>query len=75
MLDLLWQSVTWAWNQMEELRTREEEIEDLGQEEEKHGLGEVALNGHRRKCHAGEVAEGVARERSRRVPRYQHSLR
>ena len=64
----LWQSVSWAWDQSEELRCRVDKVEDLGDEEEEHGLAEVAEDGDHRKCHASKVAVRVTNKHSGGVP-------
>jgi hypothetical protein len=58
----LWQPMSRACNETEELRARQDEVEDLGDEEEQERLGEVGDDGDTGKGHAGEVAERVARE-------------
>ena len=50
------------------LRTGVEEVDNLGEEEEEEGLGEVPEDRHHRQRHPGEVAEGVAGEHAARVP-------
>ena len=42
------------------LRCTVEKVDNLRDEEEEEGLGEVAENGNHGKRHAGEVAEGVS---------------
>lgn len=57
-----------AMDQVEQLRTRQEEVEDLGDEKEDERLRKMALNGDCREGHAGEIAECVARKRSCGIP-------
>ena len=45
--------MSWAGYESEELRSGVEEVEDLGDEKQQHGLAEVAEDGDHRKCHAG----------------------
>ena len=47
--------MSWAGDQSEELRDGIYKVEDLGDEEEEHGLAEVAEDGDHRKCHASKV--------------------
>ncbi|RFU29736.1 hypothetical protein B7463_g6615, partial [Scytalidium lignicola] len=47
---------------------RSEEVEELRDEKEEEGLGEVALDSYDGEDHAGEVAVGVADEDARGVP-------
>ena len=51
MVHSLWQSVSWAGDQSEQLRDRVHKVEDLGDEEEEHGLAEVAEDGNHCKRH------------------------
>jgi len=60
--------VSWAGYESEELWSGVEEVKDLGDEEQQHGLAEVAEDGDHRKCHASEVAVGVTDKHSGRVP-------
>ena len=64
----LWQSVSWAWDQSEELWCGVDKVEDLRDEEEEHGLAEVAEDGNHRKCHASKVAVCVTNKHSGGVP-------
>ena len=71
------ETVTRTGDDAEELREREEEVEELGKEEEKQRLGEVTKDAHlsvttlshthRSEGDAGGVGEGVADEAARRV--------
>lgn len=53
---------------LEQLRHRVQEVEDLGHKEQQEGLGEVAENTNNRKDHAGEVAVGVSNKTFCRAP-------
>ena len=67
-LNSLWQSVLWAWDQSEELWCGVDKVEDLGDEEEEHGLAEVAEDGNHRKRHASKVAVRVTNKHSGGIP-------
>ena len=60
--------MSWAGDQSEELRGGVYKVEDLGDEEEEHGLAEVAEDGDHCKCHASKVAVGVTNKHSGGVP-------
>ena len=60
--------MSWAGDQSEELRDGIYKVEDLGDEEEEHGLAEVAEDGDHRKCHASKVAVGVTNKHSGGIP-------
>ena len=64
----LGQSVSRAWDQSEELWCGVDKVEDLGDEEEEHGLAEVAEDGDHCKRHASEVAVCVTNEHSGGIP-------
>lgn len=49
-------------HELEELREGDEEIRNLGEEEEAEGFGEVPVHSNYGKSHAGEIAEGIADE-------------
>jgi hypothetical protein len=66
--DSLWNSMSRTWYESKQLRTTEQKVEDLGDEEEKKRFGVVALDGDDGERHAGEVAESVSGERSSGVP-------
>ena len=68
MVHSLWQSVSWAGDQPEELRDGVHKVEDLGDEEEEHGLAEVAEDGDHCKRHASKVAVCVTNKHSGGVP-------
>lgn len=72
--DLLWETVTWTFNKTKELWARQHKVEYLGEEEQDHRLWKVALNRNGRECHAGEVAQSVARESFGRVPDNEHVM-
>jgi hypothetical protein len=57
-----------AGNEAEQLRDREDEVEDLRDKKEEERLWEVGDDSDARESHAGEVAERVAGEGSRWVP-------
>ncbi len=52
--------MTRAWDKVEELRARIEEVKNLRDEEEKHGFAEVTEYSHYRKGHSCEIAVGVS---------------
>lgn len=58
--------------QPEKLRTREQEVEYLRDEEQQERLGEVGLDADHRKRHARDVAERIAGKRARGIPTYPH---
>ena len=58
----------WAGDQSEELWGGIYKVEDLGDEEEEHGLAEVAEDGDHRKCHASKVAVCVTNKHSGGIP-------
>ena len=62
------EAVTWAGDETENLGRGVEEVEDLGDEEEAQGLGEVTEDADDGKDHAGEVAVGVADKDTGRIP-------
>lgn len=62
------QAVAGAGDELEELRRAVEEVQDLGQQQQHEGLGEVAQDADGGEHHAREVAVGVADEDARRVP-------
>lgn len=49
-------------DELEKLREGDEEIRDLGEEEEAEGFGEVPVHPNNGKGHAGEITEGVTDE-------------
>lgn len=55
----LGQTMAGTGNEVEQLREGVEKVEDLGDEEEEEGLGEVPEDGHHGEGHPTEVAEGV----------------
>lgn len=67
-MNSLWQAMPGARDKTEQLRAREDKVEDLRHEEEDHGLGEMSLDGNGRESHTGEIAERVAGERAGGVP-------
>lgn len=58
----------WAWDDTEELRAREEEVEDLRDEEEEDRLAEMPEYAHDRESHSAEVAERVSNECTGGIP-------
>lgn len=60
--------MAWAGNEAEDLGTRVEEVEELGDEQEAERLGEVAEDADDGEDHAGEVAVGVANKDLCRIP-------
>ena len=56
------QTVSWAPDDPEQLGERENEVEDLRNEEEKHRLAKVPKNANNCKSHPGEVAVRVPDE-------------
>lgn len=57
-----------AWDDVEKLRQRVEEVGHLRDEEEKHRLAEVPKDAHHGKGHASKVAEGVSHKHTGGVP-------
>ena len=55
-------------NNMEELGSRVDKVEDLRDEQKQQGLAEMAENCNDHKDHAGKVAVCVADEYTRRIP-------
>ena len=55
-------------DEAEQLRARQDEVEDLRKEEEQERLGEVRLNADDGESHAGEIAERIAWECACGVP-------
>jgi DNA-binding protein H-NS len=55
-------------HETEELRTREQEVENLRDEEQQERLREVSLNTDHGERHAGHIAKSVSGECSCRVP-------
>jgi len=49
-------------DQLEKLREGEEEVRDLGEEEEAEGFGEVTVHTNNGKGHPGKITEGVTHE-------------
>ena len=47
-------------NYVEQLRQRIDEVYDLGDEEQQHGLAEMAKNAHHSKGHPSKVTERVS---------------
>ena len=68
MVHSLWQSVSRAGDQSEELRDGVHKVEDLRDEEEEHGLAEVAEDGDHCKRHASKVAVRVTNKHSGGIP-------
>ena len=60
--------MAWTWNEIKELWNGIEKIEDLWDEEQHHGLAEVAQNPNHSKRHASKVAERVPNKHSRWIP-------
>lgn len=56
------QSMSWAVNESKDLRAREQEVEDLGNEEEQDGLREVPKDADHCKRHSCKVAKGITDE-------------
>jgi hypothetical protein len=63
-----WYSMSRARYETEQLRAREDEVEDLWQEKQQQCLGEMGLNTDHRKRHSCDIAEGVTRESPCRIP-------
>lgn len=55
-----WKSVSWAVNNSQNLWYTEDEVKQLWNEEQHHGLAEVAENPTYSKSHAGAIAESVS---------------
>lgn len=62
------QSMPRTRHQAKQLRGRQDEVEDLGKEEQQQGLGKMTKDADHRKSHAGEVAECIADESLGRKP-------
>ena len=62
------QPMSWTRDQMKELRSRIDEVEDLGDEEKEERLAEVAEDADDSENHACEVTVGVADKDTCRVP-------
>jgi hypothetical protein len=62
-----WEAVSRAVYDANELRDREEEVDELGNEEEHESLGEVALDCGHGQGHSSEVREGISDEDLRRI--------
>ena len=60
--------MSWAGDQTEELRAREDKIEDLGNEKEHERFAEMPLERNSGERHTGEVAERVSWKRPRWIP-------
>lgn len=58
----------WTGNNSKYLRSTQNEVEDLGDEEQKKGLAEVTEDADHGERHAGEVAQGVSWEDTRWKP-------
>jgi hypothetical protein len=54
--------MSWAVDNMEELRDRQHEVDDLWNEEKQHSLAELSQNAHHCEGHTCEVAICVAHE-------------
>lgn len=57
-----------AGHEVEELRDREQKVENLWYEEQEHSLAEVPNDGDHSKGHAGKVCEGVTHKGRGRIP-------
>lgn len=62
--------MSWAWHDTKQLRAREDKVEDLWDEEEDKGFGEMALQCNSSESHACEVAECVPGKCFRRIPMF-----
>jgi len=60
--------VSGTGDDVEELWQGVDEVDNLGEEEEQHGLAEVPQNAHHRKGHPRKVAEGVPHKHRGGVP-------
>lgn len=72
-IQILWthaprDTVPWARHQTEQLRARQDKVEDLGEEEQEQRLGVVRLNSYDCEGHACYVAERVAGKRTGGIP-------
>jgi hypothetical protein len=64
--------MSWAFDEVEQLWTGQDEVEYLRHKEEDERLAKVSLKGDGGECHSGEIAEGVPWECFGGVPiRYQ----
>ena len=48
--------MAWTWDKSEQLRTRKEKVEDLGEEKQQQRFGEVSLNPDDGEGHPGQIA-------------------
>lgn len=64
---VLGEAMSRAVHDTNELRNRKEEVDELRNEEQHESLREVALDGGNSEGHSGEISEGIADERLRRV--------
>jgi hypothetical protein len=60
--------MSWVRNKAEELRSRVEEVEDLGDEEQEQSFAEMPEDPNHCKYHSREVAISIANEHLRRIP-------
>lgn len=63
--------MSWTRYKAKQLRTGEQEVEDLRDKEQQKCLREMGLNPNDRKRHASQIAKRISREGSRGVPVYQ----
>ena len=63
-----WQTMSGAPDEAEQLRTREDEVEDLGDEEEDESFAEMSLYRYGGECHPSKVAECIAWKRFGGIP-------
>lgn len=63
----LWHSMTRTRNDVEELGSGVEKVEDLRQEKEEHRLAVASQNPNARECHASKVAKRVAHKHFGRI--------
>ncbi|KPM10799.1 hypothetical protein QR98_0093620 [Sarcoptes scabiei] len=57
-----------AWEQMEQLRTRIEKIDDLWKKEQQHCFTEMAKYSNNSECHPSEITECIANKNFCREP-------
>ena len=65
---ITWQTMSWAWEKLEQLGYGPHKIDNLGNEKQQERLAKVSQNTHHGKGHAGKVAVGIADKNSGGVP-------
>ena len=60
--------MTWTRNDLEQLRNRVQEVDDLWEKQQQQCFAEMTVNSQYSECHAREVAEGVTDEHFGWIP-------